>query len=84
MPGQGGKEVTQRARETGLVSPDMAGPALAFLVQHGGGGGGGAGSMIWTPHLPAQRAEHHSPGSEGGRRMEGAGEGVSNKGLTPF
>lgn len=31
MPGQGGgKEVTQRARETGLVSPNMAGPALGF------------------------------------------------------
>ena len=37
MPGQGGKEVTQRARETGLVSPDMAGPALALPVPHGGG-----------------------------------------------
>lgn len=35
MPGQGGKEGTQRARETGLTSPDTAGPALAFLVQDG-------------------------------------------------
>ena len=80
MAGQGGKEVTQRARETGLASPRHGWPSLSLS----GAAWWGGGSIIWTPHLPAQLPEHHSPGSEGGRRMEGAGEGVSNKALTPF